>query len=171
MIQTRNNIFETNSSSTHCLLLDKFSNKTNLEQCYNDFLKENYTINITSYTPSTYTTVCNNPLDIITYLYAVYFQSKNSDETYECGDLLIKYLTQLFPNVSANISANGYFYEDCEYLITDGELKPFLESEQKFLAFVFYGIVIFYDRDVEYYCDLVDEYCYSGNYDYIKVTG
>lgn len=174
MIQIRFNAFETNSSSTHCLVLSTSNSNKKFKDRYEEFLKSKLALYPFGYTP-TYFTILDDPLDKIRYLYSVYCQSYDNEEYYEdtCNNKLFSMLRKNFPNIEFLASEkNTYSFDDCEYLTSDDEINCILESDDIFLNFIFNGIIIFCDRDSEEDSDKIDSYKYNDvNCIFIKVSG
>ena len=178
MLNIRRNIFETNSSSTHCLTLDR-------EQSYEvheDLFLKDYIIrpwsenNEPPYSSDKYDLLLSSIEDKLTYFLTLYYQANYSDYmSYgDIGGEFLQRLQVLFPNTVFALKcdeSNRYILEDGEYLydyerlsaldsLTDTQLKIFME----------YGIIYFGDRNYEPYADFLD-YELNKKHILIKFSG
>ena len=181
MIQIRKNVFETNSSSTHCLVLSK---EENLEVHEELFQKEyvikpwveNYnweTPLASPYSPpwaeankENYELKLESIEDKLTYFLTMYYQSNydcymdrdNSDTKF------MKRLQKLFPNTVFALRCDDnsrYILEDGEYFLDNGcdgtsECDKLMAlDDHDFKLFMEYGVIYFGNRDNINYEDFI----------------
>ena len=174
MKQIRRNVFETNSSSTHCLTVRKDNLDLPVDESI--FLK---TYNLTVGQPNSdssrnYTGDNNEYIEVETklnYLYnlLVMIPEERLDDETSAGKLL-KLLVKLFPNTDFS---KLYDYDFYEYTLEDGTygfdddccftkdsksaITPFLD-ENNLKHFFEYGTAYFGNRDDEYFeDDMIDK--------------
>ncbi len=178
MIKVRNSCFETNSSSTHALIVsnDDFLNRDidsdidklsafdiegNIEMLsgeISDRLENNVSYGI-------YKGKFTNIIDKLRYLYTVliqdnlYYERNNHVYINESSDAytIFVMLEKLFPKVKfiPPKKAFNYIFEDCEYLVGDILKSEYLTTVRGLVAFFLKGRVEYCDRD--YDSDLSDE--------------
>ena len=158
MLNIRRNVFETNSSSTHCLTLDR-------EQKYEvheDLFLKDYIIrpwsenNEPPYTSGKFELELNSIEDKLIYFLTMYYQSYYCDG----GNEFLQKLQKLFPNTIFVLKCDGssnYVLEDGDYLFDEDEIVK-LESltDNQLKAFMEYGTIYFGSRDDESYSDFLD---------------
>lgn len=172
MLNIRRNVFETNSSSTHCLTLDR-------EQKYEvheDLFLKDYIIRPWSenseppYTSSKFELELKSIEDKLTYFLTMYYQSYYCDG----GKEFLQRLQKLFPNTIFVLKCDdsgNYVLEDGEYLFDEDEVVK-LESltDNQLKAFMEYGTIYFGSRDDELYSDFLD-YELNNKHIIVKFSG
>jgi hypothetical protein len=185
MIKIRRNVFETNSSSTHCLAI----NRDVQYEIHEDLFLKEYVIKPWSENyqpPYLNSSRCKYDLELktieekLTYFLTMYYQSNYSDyfaSDWDNGSSFIKRLQKIFPNTVFALKcdeSSHYVLEDGEYLfdegrygelhlltaLTDIQLKEFME----------YGVIYFGDRDQESYSDFLD-YELNNKHIIVKFSG
>lgn len=149
MRQIRRNVFETNSSSTHCLT---FSNKC-WEMNDEDSYFTSIDMEIRPYTPEEADEymMLTSIEEKLRYFYTLYLQTGHSDNA--TRDDFMRLAMKVFPNVRFVFSLDyDYVLEDGEYLFDDyygeAEVEPLL-NEDTFKKFMLYGTIYFGNRDNE----------------------
>lgn len=172
MLNIRRNVFETNSSSTHCLTLDR-------EQKYKvheDLFLKDYIIRSWSenngppYTSGKFELELKSIEDKLTYFLTMYYQSYYCDG----GKEFLQRLQKLFPNTIFVLKCDdsgNYVLEDGEYLFDEDEVVK-LESltDNQLKAFMEYGTIYFGNRDDESYSDFLD-YELNNKHIIVKFSG
>ena len=164
MLNIRRGVFETNSSSTHCLTLDREQTYELHEELFvKDYIIKPWTdSNSPPYSSGKCDLVLESIEDKLAYFLTMYYQANYSDymSLGDNGGEFLQRLQKLFPNAVFALKCddlNHYILEDGEYLydykelsnldsLTDDQLKTFME----------YGIIYFGDRDYEPYADFLD---------------
>lgn len=170
MIKIRRNVFETNSSSTHCLAI----NRDIQYEIHEDLFLKDYVIKPWSeLNQPPYLDSNNNCVDLelktieekLTYFLTMYYQTNYSDYMsydYDNGSSFIKRLQKLFPNTIFALKCDEsghYILEDGEYLLEDSEygglhlLNAMTDNQLK--EFMEYGIIYFGNRDEEVFYDFI----------------
>lgn len=177
MIKIRRNVFETNSSSTHCLV---FTKKDKLE-VHEDLFQKEYIIKPwtnddekkalhippwAKLNKENYELKLESIEDKLTYFLTMYYQS-NYDCYMASGNLdteFMKRLQKLFPNTIFALRCTDnskYILEDGEYFFDmpldyapecDNLMKL---NDNDFKLFMEYGIIYFGSRDNENYEDFI----------------
>lgn len=148
MFQIRNNVWETNSSSTHSLSMKKTELYTPLSWRSMDVFQREYIIEPIEYpspTYATYTTIEQK----LAYFYTLY---KMVDHNY---NWLMKKLKQLFPNAKfvENFTDNWYVFEDGDCWPDEEFFKNITLDE--LAIFMLYGVIKFGNRDDEEFMDKI----------------
>lgn len=166
MINVRRGVFETNSSSTHCLTLN---NEVKYE-IHEELFTKDYVIkqwNEKNRPPFSMYGKCDLELtsieDKLTYFLTMYYQANSSDYMgwgQDNGSAFLKRLQALFPNTVFALKCDeesSYILEDGEWLYDEEEL-PVLNNmtDYQLKAFMEYGVIYFGDRDYELYADFLD---------------
>jgi hypothetical protein len=171
MFKIRRNVFETNSSSTHCLAI----NRDIQHEIHEDLFLKEYVIKPWSelnQPPYLSSIRCKYELELktieekLTYFLTMYYQLNYSDymsNEWDCGSSFIKRLQKLFPNAVFALKCDDsshYVLEDGEYLLDEGKygelhiLNAMTDTQLK--EFMEYGVIYFGDRDQESYTDFLD---------------
>lgn len=140
MITIRNNTFETNSSSTHCITLN---NKTNYPKSYLKAIKgvfspyyEGMPIQIDKIN------IYETPESKLIWLLTAIQHLDDYDQ-----EILVDEIERVLPNVSINMGKGElYSIEDIEYLWDD--VKPEYFTGSNLERFLLNDIVIWGDRDL-----------------------
>lgn len=161
MLQIRKNVFETNSSSTHCLTI----NRDMQYEIHEDLFLKEYIIKSWSgdyQPPYLNSSKCNCELELktiedkLTYFLTMYYQSWYDDN----GKEFLQRLQKLFPNTIFVLKfddSSSYILEDGEYLFDEDEaVKLEALSDNQLKAFMEYGIIYFGSRDDERFSDFLD---------------
>ena len=166
MINVRRGVFETNSSSTHCLTLN---NEVKYE-IHEELFTKDYVIkqwNEKHRPPFSTYGKCDLELtsieDKLTYFLTMYYQANSSDYMgwgQDNGSTFLIRLQALFPNTVFALKCDeesSYILEDGEWLYDEEEL-PVLNNmtDYQLKAFMEYGVIYFGDRDYELYADFLD---------------
>lgn len=159
MIKIRSNCFETNSSSTHCLVIKaEHSEQDNITE---DVFNKQYIVY--PFTESVYKAEYTTIEDKLRYFLTIYYQG---DEYYTA---LMEQVSNLFPNALFIRDFNhnhSYVFEDAEYYaddlsFTDDELRDFMlngtvyfgsRDNEDFYDFTHYDV----KKNSKFYC------CWSG---------
>ena len=159
MIKIRSNCFETNSSSTHCLVIKaEHSEQDNITE---DVFNKQYIVY--PFTESVYKAEYTTIEDKLRYFLTIYYQG---DEYYTA---LMEQVSNLFPNALFIRDFNhnhSYVFEDAEYYVddlsfTDDELRDFMlngtvyfgnRDNEDFYDFTHYDV----KKNSKFYC------CWSG---------
>ena len=188
MINIRRSVFETNSSSTHCLTLN---NEQEYEIHEELFLKEYIIkpwsdINEPPYVKTqansenaVYDLKLTSIEDKLTYFLTMYYQTNYYDymSAGDAGSEFIKRLQKLFPNTVFALKCDDsshYVLEDGEYLLDPSEfgsanlLAALTDDQLK--AFMEYGVIYFGDRDYEPYWDFI-YYSLDARHILVKFSG
>lgn len=180
MINVRRGVFETNSSSTHCLTLN---NEVKYE-IHEELFTKDYVIkqwNEKNRPPFSTYGKCDLELtsieDKLTYFLTMYYQANSSDYMswgQDNGSAFLKRLQALFPNTVFALKCDeesSYILEDGEWLYDEEEL-PVLNNmtDDQLKAFMEYGVIYFGDRDYELYADFLD-YELNKKHILIKFSG
>ena len=171
MIKIRKNVFETNSSSTHCLTIQDSLNLTPEQE---EKLK-NLTYVIEpfdgSYT-NTYTAKKDDIKGKLTYLWTLYLEN-NGDGT----DEAFRVIQSAVPNVIFRIipRSSKYILEDGGYLFDkkwdgESEIQPWIKNPELLKAFLVNGEVHEWDRDYEEIND-INKYLKYNALEHIEWTG
>ena len=147
MIKIRRSVFETNSSSSHCLSIEEGNNNIDLSSIK---------LTITPYTKEEITQpmVIDKLEDKLRYLYTVYLQEYEEDDMVDKVKLMPT-LKEILPNVTFINKGEKYIYvfEDGEYLFSEygglEELQNWIDNKDKLIQFLKNGKVIFWNRDDE----------------------
>ena len=185
MFKIRRNVFETNSSSTHCLAI----NRDEKYEVHDDLFLKEYVIKPWSdlnQPPYLSSIRCKYELELktieekLTYFLTMYYQSNYSDymsNDYDNGSSFIKRLQKIFPNTVFALKcdeSSHYVLEDGEYLLEDDEygelhlLNAMTDTQLK--EFMEYGVIYFGDRDMEAYSDFL-EYELDEKHILVKFSG
>ena len=156
LISIRNKLFETNSSSTHSLVLE---NNINISEEDINMLKNlKLNIKILDYTPTP-----DSDFDIyssieekLTYLYAVMLQSginlekDNQDFSFRDDSVnnLFKLIHEICPNITFEKPNEQSYYilEDCEWVFDEQDFKKLLIKEN-LTKFLLHGVIYNLSRD------------------------
>lgn len=170
MIQIRRNVFETNSSSTHCLVI----NRNVPYEIHEDLFLKDYVIKPWSeLNQPPYFNSNNDCVELelrtieekLIYFLTMYYQLNYSDymsNDWDGGSSFIKRLQKLFPNAVFALKcdeSNHYVLEDGEYLLDEGKygglhlLNTMTDTQLK--EFMEYGIIYFGNRDEEVFYDFI----------------
>ena len=175
MLNIRRSVFETNSSSTHCLTLDRDQNYELHEELFlKDYLIKSWSdTNRPPYSSGKCDLELSSIEDKLTYFLTMYYQA-NSYLDEDSGGRFIKRLQKLFPNAVFALKcddSSNYILEDGEWLYDNEELIT-LESmtDSQLKAFMEYGVIYFGDRDYEPYSDFLD-YELNSKHILIKFSG
>lgn len=159
MIKIRSTCFETNSSSTHCLVIkEEHSEQDNITE---DVFNKQYIVY--PFTESVYKAEYTTIEDKLRYFLTIYYQG---DEYYTA---LMEQVSNLFPNALFIRDFNHnhlYVFEDAEYYaddlsFTDDELRDFMlngtvyfgnRDDKDFYDFTHYDV----KKNSKFYC------CWSG---------
>jgi hypothetical protein len=172
MINVRRNVFETNSSSTHCLAL----NREQTYEIHEDLFLKDYLIKAWSenneppYSSGKFELELKSIEDKLTYFLTMYYQSWYDDN----GKEFLQKLQKLFPNTIFVLKCDdsgNYILEDGEYLFDEDEVVK-LESltDNQLKAFMEYGTIYFGNRDDESYSDFLD-YELNNKHIIVKFSG
>lgn len=173
MIQIRRNVFETNSSSTHCLAL----NQEQSYEIHEDLFLKDYLIrawtdenNEPPYSSSKFGLELKSIEDKLTYFLTMYYQSWYDDN----GKEFLQKLQKLFPNAIFVLKcddSSNYILEDGEYLFDSDEIvKLEALSDTQLKAFMEYGTIYFGNRDDERFSDFLD-YELNNKHIIVKFSG
>lgn len=170
MIQIRQNCFETNSSSTHCLVinnkdLDRTIDENLFLEKYDIF--DGKTHPMTSYYDGEY---FEKIQDKLTYLVKIILMTvgyiKNVEDWPKPAIKLLNLLKEIFPNTDfSGVNSNNYkyYYEDGDYVLDD-DLDWFEERglpitmllDKDILKHLFqYGVIYFGNRDDENFSNYI----------------
>lgn len=172
MFQIRKNCFETNSSSTHCLVI----NNSDLDKAIDEnlFLKK-YDVfgGKTHYLSQRYDGEYFEEIqDKLTYLVKIILMTngyeKDMNAWSEASLKLLNLLKEIFPNTDfseVNPSNYEYYYEDGDWVLDDDldwyeekDLPITMLLDKDILKHLFqYGVIYFGNRDDENYSDFIDE--------------
>jgi hypothetical protein len=158
MINVRRNVFETNSSSTHCLAL----NREQTYEIHEDLFLKDYLIKAWSenneppYSSGKFELELKSIEDKLTYFLTMYYQSWYDGN----GKEFLQRLQKLFPNTLFVLKCDdsgNYVLEDGEYLFDEDEaVKLEALSDTQLKAFMEYGTIYFGSRDDERFSDFLD---------------
>ena len=172
MINIRRNVFETNSSSTHCLAL----NREQTYEIHEDLFLKDYLIKAWSenneppYSSSKFELELKSIEDKLTYFLTMYYQSWYDDN----GKEFLQRLQKLFPNTLFVLKcddSSNYILEDGEYLFDEDEIvKLEALSDTQLKAFMEYGTIYFGSRDDERFSDFLD-YELNNKHIIVKFSG
>ena len=172
MINIRRNVFETNSSSTHCLAL----NREQTYEIHEDLFLKDYLIKAWSenneppYSSSKFELELKSIEDKLTYFLTMYYQSWYDDN----GKEFLQRLQKLFPNTLFVLKcddSSNYILEDGEYLFDSDEIvKLEALSDTQLKAFMEYGTIYFGNRDDERFSDFLD-YELNNKHIIVKFSG
>lgn len=197
MINIRKNVFETNSSSTHSLILTNEQYMENISEgdlltlvnlpeleatiTIFDGTKTDRTYNNKKY--STEEGNFTNIVDKLRYLYTcmcqsgLYYRSEETNDYYldDSSDAYLVYLkiTEFLPKVKFIPPKEGYCYifEDCEYIIEDILKYKLFDSIKTLGLFLLKGQVVYCNRDEDSeLSDELHEICRKNKYS-ICVSG
>ena len=174
MLQIRKNVFETNSSSTHCLVIRKDKLDSDINE---DIFLKKYDV-FAGKSEAIKKNIDGEKFievqDKLTYLVKIALMCMHSTDEEDEGNPayeLINILKEIFPNTDfseVTYEKYDYYYEDGEYLCDNwGEEAPI----EKFLdvdilkRFFLYGTAYFGNRDDEEYDDFL--YCNFKDSDYL----
>lgn len=181
-INIRKNVFETNSSSTHCLVLSKEENLEVHEELFQkEYIIKPWVENYDYKTPldspfpppwakankENYELKLESIEDKLTYFLTMYYQSNhgcymdsdNSDTKF------MKRLQRLFPNTIFALKCDdnsSYILEDGEWFLDTGfddesECDHLMAlDDHNFKLFMEYGVIYFGSRDNMNYEDFID---------------
>lgn len=169
MIQIRKNVFETNSSSTHCLVINNDANFSEdaFNAKYDVFAgkSEPIYVNGEEIPDGECFVSVQDKLSYLVRLICMQLRSEEDDWDYELpANKLLALLKELFPNTdfsSVNHERYEYYYEDGDWVLEESafddklEFEPFLDInvlKDLFLR----GIIYFGSRDTKGYADFVD---------------
>ena len=172
MFKIRRNVFETNSSSTHCLAL----NREQAYEIHEDLFLKDYLIKAWSenneppYSSGKFELELNSIEDKLTYFLTMYYQSWYDDN----GKEFLQKLQKLFPNTIFVLKcddSSNYILEDGEYLFDEDEIvKLEALSDTQLKAFMEYGTIYFGSRDDERFSDFLD-YELNNKHIIVKFSG
>lgn len=165
MLSIRKNMFETNSSSTHCLVLNSGDINSDIDE--EIFLKK-YKINFDK-SP----TIIDNDMDggyfksiedklaYFSQIICMYSFEERYDEETVVGKFF-SLLRKIFKNTDFGelyVRDQNYFYEDGDWLLTEGfrgeiNIEPFLDESNLKRLFQ-YGIIYFGNRDDEAFYEFI----------------
>jgi len=162
MIQIRNNVFETNSSSTHSLSM---TNEHISDTELNDLAFENtYIIKPFKSDEVDDIMELHSVKDKLRYFLTLYYQSWD-DTPGSCKNEFMKLLKKIFPNTIFSLEiGHQYIFEDGEYFFDsyfDKAECTKLMDEHILKKFILYGTINFGDRDREEYYDKVNHIRYN----------
>lgn len=167
MIQIRNNVFETNSSSTHALCLKKDENSyISIDSV--DWMAEYY---IEPFTEEDYSKwddphVISSITDKLRYFWTIYNNLYLDDPMYSdsCTEWMrkvqswlpkVKWVFQFDTNFDTASYCNavihkGVYLEDYEYVMKDENdcLIDYISTESSFKNFLLNGVIVFGDRNL-----------------------
>ena len=172
MIKIRRNVFETNSSSTHCIAL----NNDQTYEIHEDLFLKEYLIkawsdlNVPPYSSGKFELELKSIEEKLTYFLTMYYQSY-----YETGGKeFLQRLQKLFPNTIFVLKcddSSNYVLEDGEYLFDSDEIvKLEVLSDTQLKAFMEYGTIYFGSRDDERFSDFLD-YELNNKHIIVKFSG
>lgn len=159
MLKIRRNVFETNSSSTHCLAI----NTGKQYELHEDLFLKDYLIrawtdenNEPPYSSGKFGLELKSIEDKLTYFLTMYYQSYYCDG----GKEFLQRLQKLFPNTIFVLKcddSSDYILEDGEYLFDEDEVvKLEALSDTQLKAFMEYGTIYFGNRDDERFLYFLD---------------
>ena len=174
MIQIRKNVFETNSSSTHCLVIRKDKLDSDIDE---DIFLKKYDV-FAGKSESIKKNIDGEKFievqDKLTYLVKIALMCMHSpDEGDEVKSAyeLVNILKKIFPNTDfsdVTYEKYDYYYEDGEYLCDswreEAPIEKFLDIDI-LKRFFLYGTAYFGNRDDEEYDDFL--YCNFKDSDYL----
>ena len=178
MLKIRQNVFETNSSSTHCLVI----RKDNLDSDINEdiFLKK-YDVFAGKSEPIKKNIDGEKFIEVqdkLTYLVKITLMcmhSADSEDEMNAAYRLINLLKEIFPNTDFSeviYEKYDYYYEDGDYLCDswreDAPIEKFLDKDI-LKRFFLYGIAYFGNRDDEDYSDFLQYEYLNNKNDYLLV--
>ena len=160
LVNIRNKVFETNSSSTHSLILE--NNKDISQEDIDNLRNLKLYIKILDYvpTPEDDFDIYSSIEDKLTYLYAVMLQSginlditnKNFSFEDDSVNKLFKLMHEICPNITFEKPDKQSYYilEDCEWLFSEQDFKKLLVKEN-LIKFLLYGVIYNLSRDYDIY--------------------
>lgn len=159
MLKIRRNVFETNSSSTHCLAI----NTGKQYELHEDLFLKDYLIrawtdekNEPPYSSGKFGLELKSIEDKLTYFLTMYYQSWYDNN----GKEFLQRLQKLFPNTIFVLkcdNSSDYILEDGEYLFDEDEaVKLEALSDTQLKAFMEYGTIYFGNRDDERFSYFLD---------------
>ena len=173
MLKIRQNVFETNSSSTHCLVIRK--DKLDLGINEDIFLKK-YDVFAGKSEPIKKNIDGEKFIEVqdkLTYLVKIALMcmhSADAEDEMNTAYRLINLLKEIFPNTDfsdVTYEKYDYYYEDGDYLCDswreDAPIEKLLDKDI-LKRFFLYGIAYFGNRDDEDYSDFL-QYKYLNNKD------
>lgn len=153
MLKIRKDVFETNSSSSHCLSYSNVDKKTVSDNFLKQYADTIYPYNWSDVDkPMIITTL----KDKLRYLYTVILQVGLENDCYSKSGKLLNELKSLLPNVTFadDIRDDAYVFEDAEYLLSGwsdhkAEIDKWLGTPH-LKNFLKYGMIVYWDRDCEW---------------------
>ena len=188
MINIRRNIFETNSSSTHCLTLNSDQDyevheelflKEYIIKPWSDINEPPYVKTKVNSENAAYDLKLTSIEDKLTYFLTVYYQANYSDymSSGDIGSEFLQRLQKLFPNTVFALKcddSNRYILEDGEYLFDTsdyGEAKSLMAlTDDQLKTFMEYGVIYFGDRNYGPYSDFI-YYSLNSKHILVKFSG
>ena len=148
MIKIRSNCFETNSSSTHCLVIK--SEHSGQDNTTEDVFSKSYIVY--PFTESVYKAEYTTIEDKLRYFLTIYYQGE------EYHTSLMQMLSKMFPNAlfirdfrsAGSFGPHPYIFEDAEYYEDN-----FTPTEEELRDFMLNGTVYFGSRDSQEFYDFI----------------
>lgn len=178
MLKIRKDVFETNSSSTHCLVIKK--DKLDLDINEDIFLKK-YDVFAGKSEPIKKNIDGEKFIEVqdkLTYLVKIALMCMHSDDSEDemnAAYRLINLLKEIFHNTDfseVTYEKYDYYYEDGDYLCDswreDAPIEKFLDKDV-LKRFFLYGIAYFGNRDNEDYSDFLQYEYLNKKDDYLLV--
>lgn len=183
MIQIRKNVFETNSSSTHCLVINNEAdfNEDVFNKKYDVFAGKSDPIYINGREipgGECFISV-QDKLSYLMRLICMNLYNETDDMNSELpANKLLSLLKELFPNTdysSVNHKKHDYYYEDGDWVLCDNfeeglELEPFLNMSNLKNLFL-HGVIYFGNRDDECFDKFSQEVYKKAKSPKIFITG